>query len=179
MQKIRVLADQSCYPIARTMLTLHAPAPAFSLSDQDGVMRSLVDYAGKWILLYFYPEDDTPGCTKEACGFRDLWTELSKRDCVVLGVSPDSPESHAKFAKKYRLPFSLLSDRGKKMLVEYGAWREKKFLGKRYMGTARISYFIDPDGNVAKMYDKVKPEEHPEEVLRDLEILRNDKAVGN
>jgi peroxiredoxin Q/BCP len=154
------------------VIRLHQPAPAFALPDQEGNVHALADYKGKWVLLYFYPKDDTPGCTKEACGFRDLWSELLKRHCMVLGVSIDSPESHRKFKEKYRLPFTLLSDESRETVQAYGVWREKKFLGKAYMGTVRHSFFIDPEGNVAKIYENVKPEDHPAEVLHDLETLR-------
>jgi peroxiredoxin Q/BCP len=164
-----------CYP-AGPMIQIQKPAPAFSLPDQDGNVHSLADYRGKWVLLYFYPKDDTPGCTKESCGLRDVWSELIKRHCIVLGVSIDSPESHRKFRQKYELPFTLLSDESKEVVQAYGVWREKKFLGKAYMGTARLSFFIDPEGNVAKIYEDVKPEDHAQEVLQDLERLRTKAA---
>ena len=143
-------------------------APAFTLSDQEGKSHSLSDQKGKWVLIYFYPKDDTPGCTKEACGVRDKLPEFRKKNAVVFGVSADSVESHKKFARKFKLPFPLLSDPEKKMIGAYGAWGEKKFMGRSYMGIHRISVLVDPKGTIAKIYEKVKPEEHPSEVLADL-----------
>lgn len=157
------------------MPVLHAPAPAFSLPDQEGNIRSLADYRGKWVLLYFYPKDGTPGCTKEACGLRDLSQEYLKRHCIILGVSTDTPESHQKFAGKYALPFTLLSDAKHEAVQAYEVWREKKFMGKAYMGTVRMSFLIDPEGMIAKIYEGVKPEEHAAGVLRDVEAMRNKK----
>ena len=135
-------------------------------------MHSLNEYRGKWVLIYFYPKDDTPGCTVEACGFRDRMKELQKRNIALLGVSKDSVESHQKFVKKYSLPFPLLVDPEKTMIEEYGAWGEKKFLGKTFMGIFRMSYLIDPEGKIAKVYEKVKSEGHAEEVLKDIEALQ-------
>jgi peroxiredoxin Q/BCP len=112
-------------------------APAFTLADQTGARHRLADYAGRNVILYFYPRDDTPGCTKEACGFRDLWRKLEKQDAVVLGVSPDGAESHQKFASKYELPFPLLSDPGHRTMEKYGAWGEKNMYGKKTMGVIR------------------------------------------
>ncbi|MSR87076.1 thioredoxin-dependent thiol peroxidase [Candidatus Peribacteria bacterium] len=150
------------------LLMIGSPAPDFTLPDQDGNVHSLSNQQGKWVLVYFYPKDDTPGCTKEACGFRDLYDELKKLGVVIFGVSKDSAESHKKFAGKFSLPFPLLSDPEKTMIDAYGAWGEKKFLGKTYDGILRISYLIDPQGKIAKVYGTVKAEEHPEEVLRDV-----------
>jgi peroxiredoxin Q/BCP len=146
-------------------------APAFALPDQDDKTHSLGDYKGKWVLLYFYPKDDTPGCTKEACTIRDNYDSFKKIKAVVLGVSKDSPHSHTKFIKKYDLPFILLSDEQKTVHKAYGTWAEKKFLGKKYMGTLRMSFLIDPAGKIAKIYEKVKPPVHADEVLRDLKEL--------
>ncbi len=148
-----------------------AEAPAFSLPDQDGKIRSLADYRGKRVLLYFYPKDDTPGCTKEACAIRDEFPGFGKLDAGVLGVSKDSIESRNRFAGKHGLPFTLLSDADTKVQRAYGAWRKKKMAGREYMGTFRMSVLIDPDGRIAKVYEKVKPAEHVAEVLDDLKKL--------
>ena len=146
-------------------------APAFSLPDQDGQIRSLSDYAGKWVLLYFYPKDDTPGCTIEACSFRDQFKDFTNIGAVVLGVSTDSIASHKKFAHTFELPFTLLADEFKEVVGQYGVFGEKKFLGKTYMGTSRTSFLIDPSGTIAKVYLKVKPEAHAAEVVADLKTL--------
>ena len=132
-------------------------------------MHSLADYKGKWVLIYFYPKDDTPGCTKQACVIRDNLPDFKKLDCVILGISVDSVKSHNKFAKKYKLPFTILADDKKEVVKKYGVWQKKNFMGKSYMGTKRISYLIDPEGKIAKVYPEVKPDEHADEVLRDIE----------
>ena len=150
------------------MLKTKTKAPNFSLPDQEGKTHSLADYKGKWVLVYFYPKDDTPGCTKEACMIRDNLPVFERLDCVVLGIGGDSVKSHDKFAEKYKLPFILLSDERKEAIKKYGAWQKKIFMGKSYMGTKRISYLISPDGKVAKVYPNVKPAEHADEVLEDL-----------
>lgn len=142
-------------------------APAFSLPDQDGTINTLSDYKGKWILLYFYPKDDTPGCTTEACTIRDQYGDFKKSKTVVFGVSIDPVKKHKKFAEKYDLPFPLLADEDKKVVEAYGVWGEKKFMGRKYMGISRESFLIDPDGNIAKVYEQVKPKEHAREVLAD------------
>lgn len=144
-------------------------APAFQLADQSGETHSLAQYRGKWVLLYFYPRDNTPGCTAEACAIRDAWGSFQKQGAVVLGVSGDSVSSHEKFSKKYRLSFPILSDPEKKVIKAYGAWGKKSFLGKTFLGIHRISFLIDPRGKVAKRYDKVKPAEHAQEVLQELQ----------
>jgi peroxiredoxin Q/BCP len=149
----------------------HAKAPDFSLPDQDGNRRSLSDYAGKWVLLYFYPKDDTPGCTIEACSFRDQFQDFNTIGAVVLGVSTDSAASHKKFAATFGLPFTLLSDEFKEVVGRYGVFGEKKFLGKTYMGTTRTSFLIDPSGAIAKVYKKMKPQTHSAEVIADLKKL--------
>lgn len=146
-------------------------APEFSLPDQDGKVHSFKACAGSWVLLYFYPKDDTPGCTTEACTFRDNFPKFKKMNAVVLGVSIDSPKSHGKFAKKYELPFTLLADENREVVRAYGVWGKKKFMGRDYLGTRRWSFLIDPQGRIAKIYEDVKPAEHAEEVLRDLEAL--------
>ena len=133
--------------------------------------HALSDYAGKWVLLYFYPKDDTPGCTLEACQIRDQFQDFGSIGAVVLGVSTDSVASHAKFAKKYDLPFTLLADTNKEVVGKYGVFGEKKFMGRTYMGTMRTSFLIRPDGTIAKVYEKVKPETHAAEVIADLGSL--------
>lgn len=141
----------------------------FSLKDQDGKIRSLSDYSGKWVVLYFYPKDDTPGCVKEACGFRDIAGEFSKKNAVILGISKDSVDSHKKFAEKYHLNFPILSDENKEVIKAFGAWVEKKFLGKTYMGTSRNTILIDPKGNVFKVYKNVNPISHPKTILKTIQ----------
>ncbi len=141
-------------------------APVFSLEGSDGKKHSLADYAGKTVVLYFYPKDDTPGCTKEACGFRDLGASLKKSNVVVLGVSKDSTESHKKFAGKYKLPFTLLSDPQLEVMKKYGAFGKKLMYGKPVQGTIRSTVVIGPKGEVIKHWPNVKKAEaHPEEVL--------------
>jgi peroxiredoxin Q/BCP len=145
-------------------------APTFALTDENGNTVKLADFAGKNVILYFYPKDDTPGCTKEACGFRDLWKEIQKRDTVVLGVSPDGGAAHQKFRAKYKLPFTLLSDPDKKTMTAYGAFGEKVMYGKKVQGVIRSTVWIGPDGKVKKHWARVpKAEEHPARVLEALE----------
>jgi peroxiredoxin Q/BCP len=142
------------------------PAPEFELEDADGKKRSLKDFAGKNVVLYFYPKDDTPGCTKEACGFRDLWKDIQKAGAVVLGVSADSGESHKRFATKYKLPFTLLSDPDRKTMKTYGAFGEKMMYGKKTVGVIRSTVLIGPDGKVRKHWARVADAaKHPEQVL--------------
>jgi thioredoxin-dependent peroxiredoxin len=143
-------------------------APLFSLPDQDGNIHNLADYKGKWVLVYFYPKDNTPGCTTEACTIRDNFPHFKSLGITVFGISVDSVESHKKFEKKYGLPFTLLSDNEKKVVTMYGVWGKKKFIGHEYMGTERKSFLIDPSGVIVKVYDKVKPAEHAEEVLEEI-----------
>jgi peroxiredoxin Q/BCP len=147
-------------------------APDFALPDQMGVVRSLADYAGGWLLVYFYPKDDTPGCTAEACAMRDTMPALKRRKAAVLGVSPDAPGKHRKFIDKFALNFPLLADTDKEMALAYGVWGRKKFMGREYMGMHRVSFLIDPVGRVARIYPKVKPAEHAAEVLKDLKLLQ-------
>lgn len=147
-------------------------APDFSLADQNGQTHRLGQYRGSWVLLYFYPKDDTPGCTTEACGLRDAFPDFGDLDTIILGVSTDSVASHKKFAAKYHLPFTILADEQKEVVKLYDVWAPKKFLGKEFLGTRRVSFLIDPDGLIAKIYDPVKPAAHTDEVKRDLEILR-------
>jgi peroxiredoxin Q/BCP len=141
-------------------------APLFSaLSTGGGPTVALADLRGKNVVLYFYPRDNTPGCTVEACAFRDQTDEFKKRDIVVLGISADSAASHEKFARRFRLPFALLADADKAIARAYGAWGEKSFLGRKYMGMRRITFLIGPDGRIRKIWRKVKPAQHPAEVL--------------
>jgi thioredoxin-dependent peroxiredoxin len=149
-------------------------APAFTLTGSDGKKYSLKDFTGKTVVLYFYPKDDTPGCTKEACGFKALYPKITKRSAVVLGVSRDDLESHQAFIKKFKLPFILLSDPDAKIMEKYGAWGEKNMYGKKTMGVIRSTVIIGPDGKVLKHWKKVpKAEAHPEKVLEWL----NENAV--
>jgi peroxiredoxin Q/BCP len=122
--------------------------------------------------MYFYPKDDTPGCTKQACAIRDSWAEFEKMNCIVLGISTDGEKSHKKFEEKYTLPFSLLADTEKKVVQAYGVWSPKKFMGREFLGTLRSSFLINPDGVIVKVYEKVKPELHAENVLSDLVALQ-------
>ena len=150
------------------------PAPPFTLEGGDGKRVSLEDFTGKNVILYFYPKDDTPGCTKEACGFRDLWKEIGKKNAVVLGVSADTGESHRKFASKYKLPFPLLSDPDRKTMKTYGAYGEKMMYGKKTVGVIRSTVWIGPDGRVQKHWARVSDAaKHPEQVLAALEGARD------
>ena len=141
------------------------PAPTFTLPTDGGETVSLEDLRGKSVVLYFYPKDDTPGCTVQACAIRDAWGEFEAAGAVVLGVSPDGEASHAKFREKYELPFTLLADTDHAVADAYGVWGEKSFAGKTYMGVDRSTFVIDAEGNVAKVFRKVKPDEHAEQVL--------------
>lgn len=154
-----------------TMPAAGATAPEFTLADQNGDMHALSDFRGKWVLLYFYPKDSTPGCTIEACTIRDQFQDFKKIDAVVLGVSTDSVKSHKKFADAYELPFTLLADEAKEVVGQYGVFGEKKFMGRTYMGTSRTSFLIDPKGKIAKVYEKVKPADHAAQVIADLKEL--------
>ncbi len=149
-----------------------AQAPDFNLPDQDGVVHSLSEMKGSWVLLYFYPKDDTPGCTKEACMIRDQFPDFLTLGIRVFGISADSPKSHKKFIQKYTLPFTLLADETKEVVKFYGVWGKKKFMGREYEGIFRTSFLINPEGAIAKIYEQVKPEEHANEVLRDIKILK-------
>lgn len=146
-------------------------APLFTLPDQEGRDHSLSDYKGKWIVLFFYPKDDTPGCTIEVCTFRDNYSVFEKEGIVILGVSKDSVKSHAKFVDKFSLPFTLLSDESTEMIQAYDALGEKKFMGKTFMGVHRISYLIDPEGMIRKIYPQVSPKDHAGEILEDVRTL--------
>ena len=145
-------------------------APAFTLQDAAGNKVALKDLRGRNVIVYFYPRDNTPGCTKEACGFRDLWQDIQKQDAVVLGVSPDSAASHQKFATQYQLPFTLLCDPDKKIMEKYGAWGEKMMYGKKTVGVIRSTVWIGPNGKVKKHWKRVaKAADHPAKVLEALE----------
>ena len=142
------------------------PAPQFTLADAEGNTVALKDLKGKHVVVYFYPRDDTPGCTKEACGFRDHWQEIQNADAVVLGISPDSEGSHRKFRDKYELPFTLLSDPDRKVMTQYGAYGEKTMYGRKTMGVIRSTVLVGPDGKVVKHWRRVaKAADHPRKVL--------------
>lgn len=141
------------------------PAPEFTLADEEGQMHNLSDYRGNPVVLYFYPKDDTPGCTKEACGFRDDYSAYEKAGAKILGVSPDNSKSHAKFKAKYELPFTLLADPDHEVLKLYGVWGLKKSFGREYEGVNRTTFLIGEDGEILKVYKKVKPANHSAEIL--------------
>lgn len=144
-------------------------APAFALQDADGNRVALEDFRGKQVIVYFYPKDDTPGCTKEACGFRDFWQEIQAAGAVVLGISPDSEASHRKFRDKHQLPFALLCDPQRKVMAEYGAYGEKMMYGKKTVGVIRSTVWVGPDGKVVKHWKRVpKAADHPRKVLEAL-----------
>lgn len=149
-------------------IAIGGKAPKFSLVAHDGKKYSLKDFKGKKVVLYFYPKDDTSGCTKEACSFRDNLTAIKKKGAVILGVSPDGAASHAKFSTKYDLNFPLLSDESKSMMRSYGVWQEKSMYGRKYMGVVRTTFIIDEGGKISHIFPKVKVEGHTEEVLKAL-----------
>ena len=155
--------------MASTPLQEGQPAPAFSSVTTDGGTVSLADYRGKWLILYFYPKDDTPGCTKEACSFRDLYSELTGRNAEVLGVSLDSPESHQHFTRKFGLPFTLLADAEAAVATAYGVYGEKKNYGRTYMGIIRTTFLIDSQGVIRKIFRKVDVEHHAADLLAAIE----------
>lgn len=144
------------------------PAPEFEMLDDTGASRKLSDFRGKNVVLYFYPKDDTPGCTKEACNFRDDYSAYEKAGVVILGVSPDSVESHVKFKKKFQLQFPLLADDEHKVCDAFGVWGPKKFMGKEYEGVLRTTFLIDTEGTIKKVYENVRPAEHSSELLGEL-----------
>ena len=146
-------------------------APDFDLPARSGGNIALKDLKGKNVVLYFYPKDDTPGCTVEACAIRDSFKDIEKLNAVILGVSPDSVDSHGKFITKFNLPFTLLADQDKKICQAYGVWVEKSMYGKKYMGVARTTFIIDKDGKIAKVFEKVKPEGHNLEIIAALKTL--------
>ncbi len=144
-------------------------AKSFSLPDENGKIHSLKDYLGKWVVLYFYPKDDTPGCTKEACNFRDALQDLKKLNVIVLGISKDSIKSHKKFAEKYHLNFPILSDEDKKVIKMYGAWGTKEFMGRKFEGILRTTYLTNPKGKIVKVYEKVNPLIHAGEIISEMQ----------
>lgn len=148
--------------------------PDFSLPDQNGDIKSLKDYAGKWLVIYFYPKDNTPGCTTEACAFRDGRDMLQELGAEVIGISKDSISSHAKFADKHELNFTLLSDESTDTINAFGSWKMKKFMGREYMGINRDTYLIDPEGKIVKKYEGVNPKINFAEVYEDLLSLQKD-----
>jgi thioredoxin-dependent peroxiredoxin len=147
------------------MLKENSLAQDFTLLDETGVARSLTDYRGKDVVLYFYPKDDTPGCTAEACSFRDDYSAFEKTNVVILGVSADNPKSHKKFKEKYQLPFTLLSDETHEVCEKYGTWALKKMMGREYMGILRTTYLISKEGLIKKVFENVKPAGHSQEIL--------------
>lgn len=153
-------------------IKLNQKAPEIKLPDQDGKTHKLSDYKGQWVLIYFYPKDDTSGCTTEACGLRDSFPKFGKLKAKIFGISIDSVASHKKFAIKYKLPFTLLADEAKTIVEKYGVWQEKSMYGRKYMGTVRNSYLVDPNGKIVRIYEKVKPAEHADQVLADLKELQ-------
>lgn len=153
------------------MLKEGQPAPDFKTKNDKGEEVSLSDFRGKNIVLYFYPKDNTSGCTKEACGFRDLQSEFAKHNAVILGVSPDSVKSHQNFKNKYELSFPLLSDENKDLVQKYDVWKEKSMYGRKYMGVERTTFVIDKDGKIRKIFPKVKVPQHPEAVLEVIQEL--------
>lgn len=152
-------------------LSIGDSAPDFTLPDQDGRIHTLSEYRGKPLVLYFYPKDDTSGCTKEACGFRDDYSAYQAAGVTILGVSPDSSKSHTNFITKYELPFTLLTDPEREVLRMYGAWGLKKMYGREYEGVLRTTYLIGADGKIVKIYKKIKPAAHSAEILAALEEL--------
>ncbi len=150
------------------MLNTGEKAPQFQLPDQNGTMHSLEDYRGRKVILYFYPKDNTAGCTKEACAFRDRYPDITEKGAVVLGISKDSVKSHKKFETAQELPFTLLSDESAEVIQAYDVWKEKKLYGRTYMGTERSTYLIDENGVIIQAYQKVKAASHPDDVVRDL-----------
>ena len=152
------------------LISAGSSAPEFEMLDDTNVMRKLSDFRGKNVVLYFYPADDTAGCTKEACNFRDDYSAYEKANVVILGVSPDDVNSHVKFKKKYQLPFPLLVDEGHKVCDAYGVWGPKKFIGKSYEGVLRTTFLIDGNGNILRVFENVRPAEHSAEVLSALGV---------
>ncbi len=150
------------------LLDVGADAPHFNYMDAEGIQHETKELLGSWWLVYFYPKDNTPGCNKEACGFRDLHPDFSKMSLTVIGVSCDSEKSHLKFRSKFNLPFGLATDETKEIVHRYGIWGKKKFMGKIYEGIHRVSYLINNEGKIAKVYPKVKPPEHASQVLDDV-----------
>ena len=159
---------EACFLHSMNELSVGAKAPSFSAPDQSGKTISLSDFAGKKVVLYFYPKDDTPGCTVEACSFRDDHSAFKKKGAVIIGVSPDSAKSHAKFIEKFTLPFTLLADSDHKIAEAFGVWVEKSMYGKKYMGVERSTFVINAEGKLSAIYRRVKPAEHTADVLAGL-----------
>lgn len=167
-----MLTTQAKLRIVNAMtLTVGNPAPDFSLYDQNDVRHSLSKYASRWLVIYFYPKDDTPGCTTEACGFRDEYAEL-KEIASLVGVSADDTASHREFAKKYSLPFPLLADPNKEMIKAYDAWKPKKMFGKEFWGIQRKTVIINPEGRIAHIFNSVKPDNHAAQVIKKITALK-------
>ncbi len=153
------------------MVSAGSPAPDFTLPDQKGNFHSLQEFTGQWLIVYFYPKDDTPGCTKEACSFRGAFPQFRQRTIAVVGISKDNTLSHKKFSDKFHLPFPLLSDTNKTTIKAYGVWGKKKFMGKEFEGILRTTFLIDPKGIVRKVYKNVNPDKHALEILQDQKSL--------
>ena len=153
------------------MLAEKTKAPDFELLDENGNPRRLADYKGSPVVLYFYPKDNTSGCTTEACNFRDDYSAYSDAQVTIVGISTDSVKSHKKFKEKYALPFTLLADTDHKVCEQYGVWAEKHMMGKKYMGILRTTYLIDQDGNIVRVFEGVKPADHSQEVLQEIKKL--------
>lgn len=154
------------------MLEAGSMVPKFSLPDQNGKTHNITDYKGKWVILYFYPKDLTPGCTTEACNFQEALPDFNSIDAVIFGISKDSADRHKKFADKYNLQFSLLSDEKSDVCEQFGVWQKKSMYGKEYMGIVRSTFLINSEGKIAKVYPKVNVKEHHAEILNDLKELR-------
>ena len=151
-------------------------APKFQLPDQEGKVISSSDFEGKWVLIYFYPKDDTPGCTKEACGLRDWFSLYKKAGIEIVGISKDSVKSHARFAGKFDLPFTLLSDESTEVHQAFGVWAKKKFMGREYMGALRQSFLINPKWEIVHFFENVKPETHAEDVIKVFQEIKKNEA---
>jgi peroxiredoxin Q/BCP len=154
------------------MLKSGSNVPQFSLPDQNGKIHNISDYIGRWVIVYFYPKDLTPGCTTEACNFQEVLPDFNSIDAVILGISKDSVERHKKFADKYNLHFNLLSDENSDVCEQFGVWQKKSMYGKEYMGIVRSTFIVNPDGKIVKVYPKVKVKEHHTEILEDLKTLK-------
>ncbi len=154
------------------MLAIGNSIPQFSLPDQNNKIHNINDYKGQWIVIYFYPKDLTPGCTTEACNFQEALPDFSSTDAVVFGISKDSVKQHKKFANKYNLQFSLLSDENSNVCEQFGVWQKKSMYGKEYMGIVRSTFIVNPEGKIIKVYPKVKVKEHHKEILNDLKELK-------
>ena len=175
MPTIKTIAG-ALIPLFRDLPNTMQKAPNFTLADQNGALHTLSDLLGKWVVVYFYPRDDTPGCTVEACNFRDNFKTLSDHEITIFGISKDSIKSHQKFQEKFALNFPLLSDPDKKILEAYGALGPKKFMGKMFMGVLRKTFLINPDGYIQQVYEGMKLESHAQDILNDVLTLRKTQA---